>query len=338
MPPAVTRTSSTTIQPTPVLNRQPSTTSNTANARPMMTSQPTSYANGMNNVNQYTRPNYTGTQSQNTSQTPSYPSQQVSNATHTAPPLNHYSSQNYSRPVQTPNPALQHAAHHNTTVMERTAEAYVLSSVANESIPRSLREQFPRDDLGRVLFFTQPPMSTEHMISGSTDREQRVPLRHSEKYEQARALRQQKQRERARGAHGPFNETSQSSSKRSSRLMESDSTDTNATRERVTANSMRLLNDQVVKGMLDEYKVTAGEDWGKTLADDLARGQERAHQDRARDQAAAEKRAKLSHDHAAKYAASHGRLTLSSQGYLSDWRKGFFSGRYLDDHDSRLPF
>lgn len=106
----------------------------------------------------------------------------------------------------------------------------------------------------------------------------------------------------------------------------------------MTANSMRLLNDQVVKGMLDEYKVTAGENWGKMLADDLARGQERAHQDRARDQAVAEKRAKLSYDHAAKYAASHGRLTLSSQGYISDWRKGFFSGRYLDDHDSRLPF
>lgn len=222
--------------------------------------------------------------------------------------------------------------------MERTAEAYVLSSVANESIPRDLRERFPRDDLGRVLFFTQPPMSTEHVISGSTDLEQGTPLRHTEKYEQAQALRKRKQRERHRQADANLDVDEDSTEKPSVPPADDGSIEADGLRTQVTANSMRLLNDQVVKGMLDQYKVTTGTNWDEVLKDDMIRGQDRTRKDRERDGIMAEKKAKLKHPHSDRYAASNGQHTLNSEGYLNDWQKGFFSGRYLDDYDSRLPF
>lgn len=304
----------------------------------MMTPQPPSYSNGMNNVNQYTRPNYTSAQPQNTNQQPPYPMQPIPGTTSTAPPMGHYQSQNYTRPVQPPNTGSQHTTYHNTNVMERTAEAYVLSSVANESIPRDLRERFPRDDLGRVLFFTQPPMSTEHVVSGSTDVEQGTPLRHTEKYEHAQALRKRKQRERHRDADTNLDADDDLTEKQFDSLADGGSIEADGLRAQVTANSMRLLNDQVVKGMLDHYKVMTGVNWDEVLKNDMIRGQERTQKDRERDRAMAEKRAKLSRPHSDRYAASNGKHTLNSEGYLNDWQKGFFSGRYLDDYDSRLPF
>ncbi|KAK5126249.1 hypothetical protein LTR85_010484 [Meristemomyces frigidus] len=40
-------------------------------------------------------------------------------------------------------------------------EVYILPDQANLSIPTEVREQYQRDELGRVLFFTAPPVATE---------------------------------------------------------------------------------------------------------------------------------------------------------------------------------
>lgn len=40
-------------------------------------------------------------------------------------------------------------------------EVYVLNDYANASIPQDVREQFQRDEKGRVLFFTAPPLNVE---------------------------------------------------------------------------------------------------------------------------------------------------------------------------------
>lgn len=40
-------------------------------------------------------------------------------------------------------------------------EVYTLPDAANLSIPNEIREQYQRDEFGRVLFFTTPPVSTE---------------------------------------------------------------------------------------------------------------------------------------------------------------------------------
>lgn len=39
-------------------------------------------------------------------------------------------------------------------------EVYILNDHANASIPQEIREQFHRDEHGRVLFFTAPPLNT----------------------------------------------------------------------------------------------------------------------------------------------------------------------------------
>jgi chromatin structure-remodeling complex subunit RSC1/2 len=44
-------------------------------------------------------------------------------------------------------------------------EVYVMADHANASIPLEIREQFQRDEKGRVLFFTAPPLNVEEPLT-----------------------------------------------------------------------------------------------------------------------------------------------------------------------------
>jgi chromatin structure-remodeling complex subunit RSC1/2 len=44
----------------------------------------------------------------------------------------------------------------------RPIEVYTLDTATNTAIPQEIRDQFQRDEFGRVLFFTQPPLSRAH--------------------------------------------------------------------------------------------------------------------------------------------------------------------------------
>jgi chromatin structure-remodeling complex subunit RSC1/2 len=44
-------------------------------------------------------------------------------------------------------------------------EVYVLPDHANASIPADIREQFQRDEQGRVLFFTAPPVNSSRIVA-----------------------------------------------------------------------------------------------------------------------------------------------------------------------------
>ncbi|RMD42332.1 hypothetical protein DV735_g2756, partial [Chaetothyriales sp. CBS 134920] len=80
--------------------------------------------------------------------------------------------------------------HHPGQLHEhRTPEAFVLSDTANESIPKHIRDRFPRDDQGRILFFTRPPADTRHIVSGKSDAEHGRPLKHTDAYLAAKADR-----------------------------------------------------------------------------------------------------------------------------------------------------
>jgi chromatin structure-remodeling complex subunit RSC1/2 len=46
-------------------------------------------------------------------------------------------------------------------------EVFVLNDHANLSIPQDVREQFQRDEKGRVLFFTAPPLNVEQPLTSS---------------------------------------------------------------------------------------------------------------------------------------------------------------------------
>lgn len=68
----------------------------------------------------------------------------------------------YQTSHSTPRPAASstatHAGHTNAYNPPRTVEVYMLPDSANASIPADVRSQFHCDDLGRVLFFTSPPL------------------------------------------------------------------------------------------------------------------------------------------------------------------------------------
>jgi chromatin structure-remodeling complex subunit RSC1/2 len=46
-------------------------------------------------------------------------------------------------------------------------EVFVLNDHANLSIPQDVREQFQRDEKGRVLFFTAPPLNVEQPLTSN---------------------------------------------------------------------------------------------------------------------------------------------------------------------------
>lgn len=66
-------------------------------------------------------------------------------------------------------------------------EVYVLNDHANASIPPEIREQFQRDEQGRVLFFTAPPLNTSTIVN-----KEGAALGHSARFLAAKAVRDAK--------------------------------------------------------------------------------------------------------------------------------------------------
>ena len=65
-------------------------------------------------------------------------------------------------------------------------------------IPGDIREQFPQDEQGRVLFFTTPPVDTEHITQGRTNPEKGDQLAHSLRYLAVKADRERERENAAR--------------------------------------------------------------------------------------------------------------------------------------------
>jgi chromatin structure-remodeling complex subunit RSC1/2 len=73
-----------------------------------------------------------------------------------------------------------------------------MSESANNMIPAEIREQFPQDEQGRVLFFTTPPVDTQHIIQGRTNAEKGDQLAHSLRYLAVKADREREREKAAR--------------------------------------------------------------------------------------------------------------------------------------------
>lgn len=58
----------------------------------------------------------------------------------------------------------QPGQHPNAYNPPRPPEVYTLSETINDAIPRDIREDFKRDGLGRVLFFTAPPLDRRNKL------------------------------------------------------------------------------------------------------------------------------------------------------------------------------
>lgn len=96
----------------------------------------------------------------------------------------HQQQQQYQQQQQQAFPQYPVATPH-----ERQHEAYVLSDAANAALPGEIRNQFPQDDEGRVLFFTRPPFDTHHVVSGHSEAGKGEPLVHTKSYLDAKAER-----------------------------------------------------------------------------------------------------------------------------------------------------
>jgi chromatin structure-remodeling complex subunit RSC1/2 len=73
-----------------------------------------------------------------------------------------------------------------------------MSEPANNMIPADIRKQFPQDEQGRVLFFTTPPVDTQHIIQGRTNAEKGDQLAHSLRYLAVKAERERERENVAR--------------------------------------------------------------------------------------------------------------------------------------------
>ncbi|KAI2471168.1 hypothetical protein F4781DRAFT_388222 [Annulohypoxylon bovei var. microspora] len=67
-----------------------------------------------------------------------------------------------ARPSMAPTPGPSGHAQANAYNPPRPVEVYHLDDALNDKIPQDVREQFQRDEAGRVLFFTQPPLDRPH--------------------------------------------------------------------------------------------------------------------------------------------------------------------------------
>lgn len=137
-----------------------------------------------------------------------YPAQQPQHATSLSAvhPV-HYAgatpSQNYNRVTAppTPAPASQYTAYPAAVPAAhgpRPVEVYVMSESANNMIPAEIRQQFPQDEQGRVLFFTTPPVDTHHVVQGRTVAEKGDYLSHSLRYLAVKADREREREQAAR--------------------------------------------------------------------------------------------------------------------------------------------
>lgn len=102
-------------------------------------------------------------------------------------------------PVPVPMPPAPAPGMHpqaNTYNPPRPVEVYTLDDALNKSIPTEIREQFQRDERGRVLFFTQPPLDRAHRGLSSES----AGLGHSVRYlaDRARDIEDRRAKRRAR--------------------------------------------------------------------------------------------------------------------------------------------
>lgn len=244
----------------------------------------------------------------------------------------------YNRPAPTTVQTMQYNTQH-LHGSARGTEAYVLSDSANASIPKEIRDQFPRDDQGRVLFFTQPPLDTRHIVSGSNETEKARPLQHSEQYIKALSIRKRKVED-----HHPEGKDMDGNDKASPKLKQARTHETRFSStqpqvpeiptEQIRERATTLLNEQMKHATYNEYQTRYDDDWKKILLRDVDYQTLARSKDIEKQRSASQQRKKFNESHLGKL---NGQFAVNAQGYITEWRKDFFTGSYLDDYDSRLP-
>ncbi|KAJ9203045.1 hypothetical protein DTO164E3_1513 [Paecilomyces variotii] len=150
----------------------------------------------------------------------------------------------------------------------RPIETFHLSDAANAAIPADIREQFHRDDQGRVLFFSAPPLDIVPSV------EQR--LGHSLKYLAAKEERQKLIEEKKRKE---ANE--QAERERAAKRKRADEQTALARKvQRLTEDAIRVLSEQISSGTDGYYKEHYGDKAEEAKLADLKKRQQQILKDR----------------------------------------------------------
>lgn len=246
---------------------------------------------------------------------------------------------NYNRPAPTAVQPIPYNAQQMGAIVSRSTEGYVLSDPANASIPKEIRDQFPTDDQGRLLFFTHPPLNTQHLVTGSAQSEKSRPLQHSDRYLKALAVRKRKFDEQdtkttsidvADDAATQLKQTDGDETAVDSDYSQPTRSSSVEIRKRVT----NLVTESMKQSTYKEYQTQYGDEWRKFLLADLDYQALCRRRESEMEQQAAKMRMKFAQSHLGRL---NGQYNVNSQGYITGWQKNFFTSSYLDDYDSRLP-
>ena len=238
----------------------------------------------------------------------------------------------------------------NSTAYERGHEAYVLNDAANAAIPKEIRDRYPQDDEGRILFFTQPPLDMTHIVSARTDADNAKPLKHSKEYLDARSKREELIKQRKREAQeSSVYANSTHASKRLKPGFFGEERDVDGRIRADPLKAAQLLREEeaqqfvqakkylenvsthFARAQADEYRRRYGENAAHYLEEDAMRMMTRAIEDQQTRELAEQVKDTMTKDE--KIAADTKRML--GQNFWTGRYLG--TGRFEDDFDNRLP-
>jgi len=143
----------------------------------------------------------------------------------------------------------------------RAVEVYHLSDTANLSIPEDIREQFQRDEPGRVLFFTTPPLDTLPPYKKG------AAIGHSAKY-MAEKIRRAEALSEKRKREGVLELEEDAQRKKAKH--EKDEVLTTEVAD-LTTKAINLLEKQITNSTKATYRQLYGDEWEAALETDVER-------------------------------------------------------------------
>lgn len=156
-----------------------------------------------------------------------------------------------------------------------------MSDAANASIPLTIRQQFPCDDSGRVLWFTTPPLNNAESLSQVVSSGDGKLLQHSEEFlkkrEEKRRLREEREKEKEKKKVEEKNENEQAGNANGDDL--GDGRDPKrrktATDAEVDTLVLQTLTNKILDSNQEWYRVQYGDRAAEIEGLDELRSQER---------------------------------------------------------------
>lgn len=134
-------------------------------------------------------------------------------------------------------------------------EVWHLNDAANASIPPDIREQFERDEYGRVLFFTAPPLDTAGGVTSVAH------LGHSARYLAAKLKREEARAQQPTPSPNPNGLQKQ---------QDSDERNLTGTKPELSK-TMHSWEEQSAAGTRAAFRELYGDDWERRMVEELDR-------------------------------------------------------------------